>query len=172
MSRESSGLSEILLRNTGGQREARRAKRRGQSAKRIGHGAERTALGADKEVAKERPKFRFLDLEIWQDAMEIAERLFDIADRLEERRLYRFAEQLRGSGLSMSNNIAEGSGSNSKREFSQFLNIARRSTFENANVILVLEKRGLMRGEEVTDLLERLDHLCRKITNFQKSLNA
>lgn len=44
----------------------------------------------------------------------------------------------------MSNNIAEGSGSNSKREFSQFLNIARRSTFENANVILVLEKRSLV----------------------------
>ena len=72
----------------------------------------------------------------------------------------------------MSNNIAEGSGSSSKREFSNFLNIARRSTFENANVILVVEKRGLMKAQEVTDLLERLDHLCRKITNFQRSLNA
>ena len=29
--------------------------------------------------------------------------------------------------MSMSNNIAEGSGSNSKNEFKQFLNIARRS---------------------------------------------
>ena len=72
----------------------------------------------------------------------------------------------------MSNNIAEGSSSNSKREFSHFLNIARRSTFENANVLLVLEKQGLMQEEEVTDLLDRLDHLCRKITNFQKGLNA
>ena len=123
-------------------------------------------------MGKNRPKFRFMDLEIWQDAIELAEKLFDLADRLESRRLYRFAEQLRGSGLSMSNNIAEGSGSNSKREFSNFLNIARRSTFENANVILVFEKRGLMKAEEVTDLLERLDHLCRKITSFQRSLNA
>lgn len=72
----------------------------------------------------------------------------------------------------MSNNIAEGSGSSSKREFSNFLNIARRSTFENANVILVLETRGLIHKGEVSELLERLDRLCRKIINFQRSLGA
>ena len=86
-----------------------------------------------------------MDLEIWQDAITIGVTLFDFVDKLESKRLYRFAEQLRGSGLSMSNNIAEGSGSNSKREFSNFLNIARRSTFENANVLIVMEKRKLER---------------------------
>ncbi len=117
-----------------------------------------------------RPKFRFMDLEIWQDAMELGVILFEVADRLESKRLYRFAEQLRGSGLSMSNNIAEGSGSSSKREFLSFLNIARRSTFENANILLVMEKRSLLDESQVTALLERLDRLCRKITNFQKTL--
>jgi four helix bundle protein len=80
-------------------------------------------------------KFRFQDLKIWQLAMEIADRLFDIADRLDKKRLYRFAEQLRAAGMSMSNIIAEGSGSGSKKEFKNFLNIARRSTFENANML-------------------------------------
>ena len=49
-------------------------------------------------------RFRFQDLEIWQMAIEIANELFDIADKLDERRLYRFAEQLRAAGMSMSNN--------------------------------------------------------------------
>jgi four helix bundle protein len=80
-------------------------------------------------------KFRFQDLKIWQLAMEIADRLFDIADRLDKKRLYRFAEQLRAAGMSMSNIIAEGSGSGSKKEFKNFLNIARRSTFESANML-------------------------------------
>src|SRR5687767_12527223 len=111
-----------------------------------------------------------MDLDIWQDAMEVAGTLFDVADKLERRRLYRFAEQLRGSALSMSNNIAEGSGSSSKREFSNFLNIARRSTFENANVLIVMEKRKLVNESEVIVLLQKLDRLCRKITNFQKTL--
>jgi four helix bundle protein len=121
-------------------------------------------------VTDGRPKFRFMDLEIWQDAITIGVTLFDLADKLESKRLYRFAEQLRGSGLSMSNNIAEGSGSNSKREFSNFLNIARRSTFENANVLIVMEKRKLVNESEVIVLLQKLDRLCRKITNFQKTL--
>ena len=121
-------------------------------------------------MTADRPKFRFMDLEIWQDAVDIGVRLFDLADKFETQKLYRFAEQLRGSGLSMSNNIAEGSGSNSKREFLRFLNIARCSTFESANVLLVMEKRKLVDESEVTVLLQRLDRLCRKISSFQKSL--
>ena len=49
-------------------------------------------------------KFRFQDLKIWQLAIQIADELFDIADELEQKKLYRFAEQLRGAGMSMSNN--------------------------------------------------------------------
>jgi four helix bundle protein len=96
--------------------------------------------------------------------------LVNIADLLEERKLFRFAEQLRGAGMSVSNNIAEGSGSSSKLEFKQFLNIAKRSTFETANILVILDKRGILDGGILESYLERLDALCRKITNFQKSL--
>ena len=120
----------------------------------------------------DRPKFRFMDLEIWQDAIEVGGTLFYLADNLAAKKMYRFAEQLRGSGLSMSNNIAEGSGSSSNRDFSNFLNIARRSTFENANVILVLETRELIDQGEVTKILKQLDRLCRKITSFQRTLRS
>ena len=115
-------------------------------------------------------KFRFQDLEIWKEALDIGDILFNIADELEEKKLFRFAEQLRGSGMSMSNNIAEGSGSNSKKEFYQFLNIARRSTFENANILIVLNRRDLIDNTTKDSILERLEILCRKITNFQKTL--
>jgi four helix bundle protein len=70
----------------------------------------------------------------------------------------------------MSNNISEGSGSMSKRDFNNFLNIARRSTFENANIIIVLNRQKLVSTEFRNELLTDLDLLCRKITDFQKSL--
>ena len=115
-------------------------------------------------------KFRFQDLKIWHLAIEISDELFDIADNLERKKKYRFAEQLRASGMSMSNNIAEGSGSTSKKEFIQFLNIARRSTFENANILILLERRKLINTSQLNRILSNLDSLCRQITNFQKSL--
>ena len=106
-----------------------------------------TTKSKEQRVVKERPKFRFMDLQIWQDSMEVAGRLFDSVDRLESRGLFRFAEQLRGSGLSMSNNIAEGSGSNSTREFSNFLNIARRSTFQKCECNSGARKTGADAGK-------------------------
>jgi four helix bundle protein len=115
-------------------------------------------------------KFRFQDLGIWKEAIEIGNLLFDIADKLEDKKLFRFAEQLRGAGMSISNNIAEGSGSHSKAEFRNFLNIAKRSTFENANIVIILHKRNLVTETEMTGLLDRLELLCRKTTNFQKTL--
>ncbi len=115
-------------------------------------------------------KFRFEDLKIWQASLDIANKLFDIADALEEKKLFRFAEQLRGSAMSMSNNIAEGSGSTSKKEFIHFLNMARRSTFENANILILLHKRDLVKSDLLECLLDELDHLCRQISKFQGSL--
>jgi four helix bundle protein len=115
-------------------------------------------------------RFRFQDLEIWKEAIDMGNSLFDIADKLEEKKLYRFSEQLRGAGMSMSNNIAEGAGSNSKIEFKNFLNIAKRSTFENANILIILNKRDLIDNSTLDSMLNRLEILCRRITNFQRSL--
>ena len=115
-------------------------------------------------------KFRFQDLKIWQLAIQIANELFDLADGLENKKLYRFAEQIRGAAMSISNNIAEGSGSSSKKEFIQFLNMARRSSFENANILILLQKRSLVTGEFLEKILGQIDHLCRQITKFQDSL--
>ena len=114
--------------------------------------------------------FRFETLEIWKSSVEVAEDIFDIADELENKKLFRFAEQLRGAALSISNNIAEGSGSVSNREFAQFVNIARRSTFENANMVIIFVRRGLIPKERSDDLLGRLDSLSRKILTFQRTL--
>jgi four helix bundle protein len=90
----------------------------------------------------------------------------------DQRRLYRYAEQLRGAGLSLSNNIAEGSGSRHAKEFGQFLNIARRSLFEDASMLLGFEKLGWCEAAKIDELLADCDILSRKITTFSRTFNS
>jgi len=117
-------------------------------------------------------KFRFEDLEIWKLSIEIGDSLFDLSDTLEVRKLFRFAEQLRGATMSISNNIAEGSGSSSNKEFDQFLNYARRSCYECANILIILQRRKYVNDEMQKVNFEKLDELSRKITSFRKALHA
>ena len=117
-----------------------------------------------------RPHFRFQDLEIWELAVQLAIKFHRVADRLNQSRLHRYAEQLRAAGLSLSNNIAEGSGSNHAGEFRQFLNVSRRSLFEDASMVMVFEKLGILQEAEVADLLADCDLLSRKISAFSRTL--
>jgi four helix bundle protein len=123
-----------------------------------------------KEDGADKPHWRFEDLEIWQLAADLAVAFNDLASRLDERKLYRYAEQLRAAGLSVSNNIAEGSASPHTPEFHQFLNIARRSLFEDASMLLVFQRMGLLRDIDTRPLLINADALSRKITSFSRTL--
>ena len=144
-----------------------RAKSKGQGTGEPG-GVEKEERAKGK-VSK-RPHWRFEDLEIWQLASNLAVKFQYVAEELDHRRFYRYAEQLRGAGLSLSNNIAEGSGSHHAKEFVQFLNIARRSLFEDASMLMVFEKMELIESPKVDDLLADCDFLSRKITNFIRTL--
>ena len=61
--------------------------------------------------------------------------------------------------MSMSNNISEGSGSSSKKELRRSLDITG-STFEGANIVIILEMRKLIIYESLDSLLDRLHSLC------------
>jgi four helix bundle protein len=127
--------------------------------------------GAWSKMPEDPKLFRFEDLEVWQRASDLGYELGGLADQLEEQRRYRFAEQLRAAGLSISNNIAEGSGSTSNTEFRQFLNFARRSAFECANMLLMFRRQNLTSAETVRPLLLETNVVCRMITALSRSLD-
>jgi len=114
--------------------------------------------------------FRFDQLDIWKESIEISDVLFDYADNADKKKLFKFAEQLRAAVMSISNNIAEGSGSFSDKEFASFLNIARRSVFECANILHIFERRKIISSEEKMAVKLKLVILSKKITNFRKTL--
>jgi hypothetical protein len=45
--------------------------------------------------------FRFEQLDIWKESIEISDTLFDYADEADKKKIFRFAEQLRDAVMSI-----------------------------------------------------------------------
>lgn len=76
------------------------------------------------------------------------------------------------AGLSITNNIAEGSGSASAVDFANFLNIARRSIYEVANILMLLVRQGHFQAVDTLALLRELEEQSRMILAFRRTLKS
>ena len=117
-------------------------------------------------------QFRFEHMEIWRRGADLSGRLFSLAEQLDDRKFFRFAEQLRAATLSITNNIAEGSGSTSDIDFANFLNTARRSVFEVANMLLLLKRQKYLPSADVGALVNELAEESRMIYAFRRSIKS
>lgn len=115
-------------------------------------------------------KFRFEDLEIWKEAIRLASIFFQIANQMEEKKLWRFADQLRGVGMSIPNNIAESTGTNMVGEEKQLLRYAKRECYEGANIMVILYNESHVSLELKNEIFERLDVLNKRIQAYSNSL--
>ena len=82
----------------------------------------------------------FENIEVWNRTIAIIDKVFEVADRLVEKKKFQFAEQHRSDCLSIANNIAEGSASSSKREFKQFLSATHRTVSKTAHMIIISQR--------------------------------
>lgn len=78
----------------------------------------------------------FEDLDIWKLAREIVKDVY--ADFITCRD-FEFRNQINKAAISIMNNIAEGHGRESRKEFHQFLNIAKASCNEVKNMYYIAE---------------------------------
>jgi len=68
---------------------------------------------------------RFEELPVWQDAIELAVRVFELTTRASFRRYRSVRDQIERAAMSVSNNIAEGFERGTTQETLTFLYIAR-----------------------------------------------
>lgn len=88
--------------------------------------------------------FSFENLNVWKKSINYCSNMIDIANNLPNKYFYSFGTQLIRAALSITNNIAEGSGRRSKKESSNFYNIAKGSAYETINIVMVLVHKKLI----------------------------
>ena len=105
----------------------------------------------------------FEELRIWQDAQEIALAVYAL---LKDNKDYGFRDQIQRAAISISNNIAEGSGYNSDKAMIRYLRISRSSCNEVRNMLYLCPKLGYCSKETALELNKRCKSLSNAIGAF------
>ncbi len=113
----------------------------------------------------------FEELYIWQKAVEYAKEIYLITDRKGLRNDYGLKDQMRRVSVSISTNIAEGFERRSRKEYLNFLNIAKGSSGEMRSLIYVAFEIGYIDEVEHKHLREKAKFLSGSITNHMNAIN-
>jgi four helix bundle protein len=112
----------------------------------------------------------FKELIIWQKGMDIAEKCYFLTRIFPKDELYGMIQQIRRSAASIPANIAEGYGRRSTAEYIRFLNIAQGSLNELETHIILSQRVGLCKKQDIESIISLLQEESRMIIAIIKKL--
>ena len=111
-------------------------------------------------------------LEIWQIAISLCMKIYDMTDKFPDSEKFGLVSQMRRAAVSIPSNIAEGSGRGSDRDFYYFLGIAKGSLNELQTQMYIAEGREYIHSEEAAILNAEMDALGAKLFRFMDALHG
>jgi four helix bundle protein len=116
--------------------------------------------------------FPFEKLDVWQMAIELADFVLNLLDKIPANRHLRLVSQMESAVTSVSQNIAEGKGRQYKKEFIQYLSIAQGSLYETVTLNEVFKRRKLFRESDFQEIRKRAEEIDRKLNGLMNSLRG
>ena len=114
---------------------------------------------------------RFEDIQAWQKARELNKEIYRATEARSFYKDFSLRDQVRRASVSIMANIAEGFGRRSKKEFSNFLNMAHGSSAEvQCHLYVALDLQYITEGEFAT-LYGKTEEVSRMIQGFMKYLH-
>ena len=108
--------------------------------------------------------FRFERLQVWHKAIALYDVIDAMCETLVAQSQYVLADQLRRAALSVSSNIAEGSGRDSPGDSRHFYTMARGSLFEVVSVAVVCLRRKLLTDGQFKVLYSDAEEISKMLT--------
>ncbi len=113
---------------------------------------------------------RFEDIQAWQKARGLNKEIYSITESHSFSRDFSLRDQMRRASVSVMANIAEGFGRKSKKEFSNFLNMAHGSAAEvQCHLYVALDLQYMTKADFET-LYDKAEEVSRMIQGFMKYL--
>ncbi len=115
-------------------------------------------------------RFRFEQLEVWQEARKINQAIYPLIRKFPREELFAMTSQIRRASISVSSNIAEGSGRNSDKDFAHFLEQSYGSLMEVASVFYLALDEGYVTENDLDPLFDEIEKLAKRTASLNRSL--
>jgi len=104
--------------------------------------------------------------------MRLADLIYDITEKYPKQQLYILVSQTQRSALSIPSNIAEGHSRSTRKDYRQFLVIARGSLSELETQIYLAAKRKFISSEELNGIIEHSTTVGKMLNGLIRSLET
>ncbi len=122
-------------------------------------------------MVKKLPYYSFENLEIWQQAIELAVKIYKLTKIFPRTEQFALTDQIKRSATSISANIAEASGRYHFKDRKNFLYNARGSLLETHSLLLLSSRLYSLNPNAVSKLIQDIKILSIKLNNFINSIN-
>jgi four helix bundle protein len=113
---------------------------------------------------------RFEDLKCWQQARKVVNLVYDVCDTERISKDFTTKDQIKRAALSSMNNIAEGFGRFSNKEFIRFLEISESSAMETRSMLYILIDRKYINQKTFDEIFNEVIDLTNQVIGFIKYL--
>jgi four helix bundle protein len=110
------------------------------------------------------------DLIVWQKAMDLAVDIYRLTARFPREEAYRLVSQMTRAAVSVPANIAEGRSRATRKEFANFLAIAKGSLMETETLLTLGVRLSYLSGEETRATFNLITEISKMLTTLRSRL--
>ncbi len=113
--------------------------------------------------------FSFEKLNVWQKSRSLAVLIYNTTKDFPQEEKYGIVSQIRRSSISISANIAEGSGRHTSKDKARFTEIAYGSSLELLNLLVLSKDLSFLSENVYLDLRNNIEEITAMLNGLRKS---
>jgi four helix bundle protein len=114
----------------------------------------------------------FRELKVWQLSIELSVLVYTLTDSFPKHELYGMTSQMRRAAVSIASNIAEGSARSTRKDFRQFVLIAKGSVCELQTQFIIAQRLKYVLPERYAAAEQQAQEVAQMLSGLAKYLNA
>lgn len=115
-------------------------------------------------------EFSFEKLEVWKDAKALTVEIYTLTKDFPDEEKFGLVKHIRRAMISVSSNIAEGSGRTSTKDQAHFYQMAFSSLLEVLSQLIVSIELGYIVKDKETGLRQQIVKISNKLNSLRKSI--